>query len=76
VKIVNTMKRALKISVIVSVAVVMGLSTIAPMIQYVDASHGPTDIPDAACGALLKIPNPPPKIVQIIIDHCAPGSGS
>ena len=65
------MKRALAISVIALVAVVMGMSAVAPMIPEAEASHGwPDPLWPSACDLLRSIPNPPSYIVQIIEDHC------
>ncbi len=48
----------------------MGMSAIAPMIQYAEARHG-EDLKQEACKKLIKIPVPtPPKLKQIISDHC------
>jgi len=71
VKIINPMKRALTISVIVSVAVIMGLSAIAPVIPYVDASNGER-LAEQACNALRNISDPPPRLEQFIAEHCGP----
>ncbi len=72
------MKRALAISVIVLVAVVMGMSAVAPMISEApmipeaEASHGwPDPLWPSACDLLRSIPNPPSFIVQMIEDHCS-----
>ena len=65
------MKRALAISVIVLVAVVMGMSLVAPMIPEAVASHGyPDPLWPSACDLLRSIPNPPDFILQIIEEHC------
>jgi len=63
------MKRALAISVIVLVAVVMGMSAVAPMIPEAEARHG-YDLWPRACDTLRSIPNPYPIIVEMIEDHC------
>ena len=63
------MKRALAISVIVLVAVVMGMSAIAPMIPEAEADHG-YDLWPKACDLLRSIPFPPAFILQMIEDHC------
>ena len=63
------MKRALAISVIALVAVVMGVSAIAPMIPEAVAGHG-YDLWPSACDTLRSIPNPPSVIVEMIEDHC------
>ena len=60
------------ITVIALVAVVMGLSTIAPVMQYAYASHG-MPLPAEACAGLLAISDPPDAILQIIADHCGAG---
>jgi len=59
--------RALIISAIVLVAVIMGLSAVAPVIPYVDAHGG--GIPTEACIGLQKIPNPSP-VIEHLISHC------
>ena len=64
------MNKTLTIAAIVMVAVVMGLSTVTPIMQYADASHGGPNLPDKACDALEKIPNPPPKLEELITEHC------
>lgn len=51
------------------VAVVMGLSTISPMIQYADAGHGKI-LPREVCVALTEIPDPPDAIKKLISEHC------
>ena len=63
--------RALIISAIVLVAVIMGLSTAAPVIPYVDASDGNTDLPDYLCDYLRNMPNPSPQLIQTIVEHCS-----
>ena len=60
--------RALIISAIVLVAVIMGIGTIAPMMQYADAHPGKGPAREA-CAALLKIPNPSP-VIEHLISHC------
>ena len=69
------MNSKIAISAIILVAMIMGIGAISPMIPQAEAGHVGPDLPDAAVGALLVILNPPPAIVQMIIDHCAPGSG-
>jgi len=61
------MKRALAISVIVSVAVIMGIGAVAPLMTYVDARQ---PIPEQTCDALRDIPDPPPKLAEFIAEHC------
>ncbi len=63
------MNKKLALATIALVAVVMGMSTVAPMIQDAEASHG-KDLPDAACAALASIPNPPEAVQQLIEEHC------
>jgi len=64
------MNRALAISVIVSVAVIMGISAVAPLMTYVDARQ---PLPAQTCDALRDIPNPPPKLAEFIAEHCDSG---
>jgi len=64
------MNKTLAITAIVMVAVVMGLSTVTPIMQYADASHGGPDLSDRACDALENIPNPPPRLQELITEHC------
>jgi len=61
------MNKTLTISVIALVAVVMGMSAVAPVIPYVDAHGGGT--PTEACIGLQKIPNPSP-VIEHLISHC------
>jgi len=63
------MNKIMTITVIALVAVIMGMSAIAPMIQYAEARHGER-LTTEACNALTSIPNPPPQVKQIIKDHC------
>jgi len=69
------MKRALAISVIALVAIVMGMSVVAPMISEAtmipeaEARHG-YDLWPRACDTLRSIPNPYPIIEEMIEDHC------
>jgi len=69
------MKRALAISVIALVAVVMGMSAVAPMIPEAtmipeaEARHG-FDLWPSACDTLRSIPDPYPVIEEMIEDHC------
>jgi len=66
------MKRALAISVIALVVVVMGMSAVAPMIPEAVAGHGePDPLWPSACDFLRSVPNPPSFIVQMIEDHCS-----
>lgn len=67
------MKRALAISVIVLVAVVIGMSVVAPMIPEAVAGHGGIVPWDSACETLRSIPNPPSFILELIEDHCNAG---
>jgi len=60
--------KTLAITAIVFVAVIMGMSAIAPMIQYADA-HGRA-IPEKACDALKNIPDPTPELEKLIRAHC------
>jgi len=46
------------------VAVIMGLSAVAPVIPYADAHPGEGP-PREACAALLKIPDPSPVIIHL-----------
>jgi len=69
------MNKTLAITAIALVAVVMGLSTISPMMQYAYASHGGPDLPDDVCDILRDISDPPDRIVQIIAEHCGSGAG-
>ena len=62
------MNKTITITVIALVAVVMGMSAIAPMIPYAEASPG--ELPQAACDALKSIPNPPEAIQQLIEERC------
>ncbi len=66
------MNKTLAITAIALVAVVMGMSAIAPMIQYAEAGHGGPDLSDNACVALQRLPNPPAAVVELIQDHCSP----
>ncbi len=66
------MNKTLSITVIALVAVVMGISAVAPMMLYAEASHG-KELPQAACDALESIPNPPEAIQQLIEEHCGIG---
>ena len=63
------MNKTLAITTITLVAVVMGLSAIAPMMQYAEASH---PISEKACEALRSIPDPSPAVQQLIVEHCGP----
>ena len=64
------MNKTLAITAIVLVAVIMGMSAVAPVVlQQADARPGP-DLPAAACDRLSKIPNPPPAIDHLIAEHC------
>jgi len=60
------MNKTLAITAIALVAVVMGMSAIAPMIQYAEARHGET-ISEKACDAARKSPVPLPPAWS---DHC------
>ena len=64
--------RALVIVAIVMVAVMMGLSLVAPAM----AQHGGPDLPQKACDALAKIivkrGSLPTPIQDIFFDHCFP----
>ena len=51
------MNRTLAITAIALVAVIMGMSTVAPVVPYVDASHGPpAEAPPADPGPPCTIP--------------------
>ena len=64
------MNKTLTIAAIVLVAVIMGMSAVAPVVlQQADARPGP-DLPAAACDRLSDIPNPPPAIDHLIDKHC------
>jgi len=65
------MKRAIVITTIMLVAVIMGLSTVAPVIPYIDASDGSPDLPDYTCDYLRSLPNPSPQMIQMIVEHCS-----
>jgi len=62
------MNKTMAMTAIALVAVVMGISTFVPMIQYSEASPG--ELPDAACEALKSIPNPPEAVQQLIEERC------
>ena len=61
--------RALIISAIVLVAVIMGLSAVASVIPYGDASPGGT-LTGESCAALKSITDPPAAIQHLIAEHC------
>ena len=65
------MNKTLALSAIVLVAVVMGMSTVAPVVlQQAEARPGPT-LPLEACDRLFNIPNPPPAIIHLLgSEHC------
>ena len=65
------MKSVIVITTIMLVAVIMGLSTVATVTPYVDASDGGPDLPDYACDYLRNMPNPSPQIIQTIVEHCS-----
>jgi len=65
------MKRAIVITTIMLVAVIMGLSTVAAVIPYVDASDGNQDLPDYMCDYLRNLPNPSPQVIHVIVEHCS-----
>jgi len=65
------MNRAIVISAITLVAVIMGLSAVAPVIPYVDASNGER-LAEQACNALRNISDPPPRLEEFIRQHCGP----
>jgi len=62
------MNKTMTATVIALVAVVMGISAIAPMIPYTEASSG--ELSQAACDALKSIPNPPEAVQQLIEERC------
>jgi len=62
--------RALIISAIVLVPVMMGIGVISPMILQAEAGHGGPDLSHKACVALQSMPNPPAAVVELIQDHC------
>jgi len=57
------------------VAVVMGMSVVAPMIPQAVAGHGGPGLSDRACEALESIPDPPSAVVELIEDHCNGSTG-
>ena len=68
------MNKTLTIAAIVLVAVVMGMSAVAPVVlQQADARPGPNLSP-VACAHLSDISNQPPAIQHLIDDHCVTGS--
>jgi len=77
VNIINPMKRALAISVIALVAVIMGMSAVAPMIPPAFAH----DVPPGAFETVHKICDNdvlPPDVRAIICNHddtCPPNCG-
>ena len=63
----------LAISAIVLVAVVMGMSAVAPMIPQAEASHGGPDPPQALCDALERAfaTSPTfPRGLESLVEHC------
>ena len=63
-------KKILTITAIVLVAVVMGMSAVAPaVLQQAEARPGPS-LSAEACQHLSNIPNPPPAIDHLIAEHC------
>ena len=63
--------RALVIVAIVMVAVIMGVSAVAPAM----ANHGGPDLPQKVCDQLTDLFNDgklPPALVNIWADHCFP----
>ena len=69
-KLWELMNKTLAITAITFVAVVMGLSAVAPVIPYIDASDG-GHLPAYACDYLRNIPNPSPQLIQNIAEHCS-----
>ncbi len=63
------MNKTLAITTIVLVAVVMGMSAVAPAIPQAEARPGP-NLPSAACDALVQIQNPSEAIQHILLDPC------
>ena len=64
------MNKTLTITAIVLVAVVMGMSAVAPVVlQQAEAYKGPL-LPQEACDRLSIIPLPSPGIAHLIEKHC------
>ena len=61
--------RALVITAIVLVAVMMGMGAVAPMIQQAEATPA-NFISLKACVALSKIIDPPPEVQHLLDQHC------
>ena len=62
--------RALAISAIVLVAVIMGMSAVVPMIPQAEAHTGGDLLPRRMCDALSQIPPPIPPGIQHLLTHC------
>ena len=65
------MNKILTITAIVLVAVIMGMSAVAPVVlQQAEARPGPS-LSAEACQHLSTIPNPPPPILHLLgPEHC------
>ena len=64
------MNKTLAITTIVMVAVVMGMSAVAPVVlQQAEATPGPV-FSQVVCDHLKKIPHPSPAIDHLILSHC------
>lgn len=62
--------KVLAISAIVLVAVIMGMSAVAPVIlQQAEATPGPP-LSEVVCDHLRNIPHPSPAIDHLIEFHC------
>jgi len=70
---VKSMNKTLAISAIVLVAVIMGMSAVAPMIPEAYAEHGGKTPPPKACEKLLavadKLAEIPPRLFVLLL-HC------
>jgi len=63
--------RALAISAIILVAVIMGMSAVAPVVlQQAEARPGPPFLTPEVCAILDSLPNPSPGISHLLADHC------
>ena len=64
------MNKTLAITTIVLVAVVMGMSAVAPVVlQQAEATPGPF-FSQVVCDHLKDIPRPSPAILHLLADHC------